>query len=590
MPIRRIILISFVLLSSLIALPLLAVLFFSSRNTIETEISRNLNSDAVMLMQEVDIVLFECMQNVHSWSHLDIMQEARIGDIDKRLSQFLSDMEYRYKGMYQNLFYIDTQNKVIAASRAAQIGHVYQHSAPELKVDVPLGEVFIEDLSFPPPPYQNAKLVIRAPVNDRYSASEIGQLFGLFDMQQLYNLLDQAMHFNIGERYIVLLDGSGRAIAASANLRNAQVLSSMMFADWKPKQNQSLLVHDGNPIVDSPVLVGYANSAGYLSYMQMGWSILVFQRVDDAFLPVRSLLILFVLVIVLTLLLALSASHWLSGYIAKPLLSLTQWVRDVRLIDKRLPPLLKGAVEIQELASTFLEVLHELQQSREQLIQTAKLAVVGEMSAIMAHEIRTPLGIISTSAQWLQRESSLSAEGKEMSQFILDESARLKKLMNTLLDCSRPREPLMLENNVHDIIEHTIELLSIQAENKHIQIEKQWLINSAQLDCDAEMLTQVFLNLLLNAIQILPAGGLIHIRTRSILHFICIDIADTGPGINKDDFQQLFEPFFSKREGGIGLGLTVTRQIVLAHHGKISVSASCLGGACFTIQLPIRQD
>jgi signal transduction histidine kinase len=398
------------------------------------------------------------------------------------------------------------------------------------------------------------------------------------------------MRFNIGERYIVLLDGKGRAIAASENLRKAEVLSSFIFADWKPKQNESFFVHEGNPIIDSPVLVGYASSAGYMSYMQMGWSILVFQRIDDAFLPVHSLLILFVLVIVLTLLLALSASHWLSGYIAKPLLSLTQWVRDVRKIDDRLPPKLKGAIEIQELATTFIDVLHELQQSREQVIQTAKLAVVGEMSAIMAHEIRTPLGIISTSAQWLQRETTLSAEGKEMSQFILDESARLKKLMDTLLDCSRPREPLMLENNIHEIIEHTVELLSLQAENKHIQIEQQLLATYPLVYCDGEMLTQVFLNLLLNAIQILPYGGVIQIATHSQKHFICIDIADNGLGINEDELQHLFEPFFSKREGGIGLGLTVTRQIVMAHQGKISVSASSLGGACFTLQLPIMQE
>jgi two-component system sensor histidine kinase HydH len=110
------------------------------------------------------------------------------------------------------------------------------------------------------------------------------------------------------------------------------------------------------------------------------------------------------------------------------------------------------------------------------------------------------------------------------------------------------------------------------------------------IDCDSELLTQVFLNLILNAIQILPDGGKIQIRTHDINQNIVIEIADNGPGIAIADFQHLFDPFFTKREGGVGLGLTVTQQIVQAHHGKLSASLSEWQGACFTIVLPIIQE
>ncbi len=590
MQIRRIILVSFFLLLSVIALPLMVVLFFSAREVIEEEISRNLNSDAIMLMEEVDMLMFERMQNVHSWSHLDIIQEARIGDVDKRLSQFLADVESGYKGMYRSLFYVDTEKRVIAASAAEIIGSIHSVTAKEVKAEVPNGEVFVESLEFPLPPYNETNLVIRAPVSDSYSTKNIGQFYGLFDMQQLFRLLDNASSSSSGERYIVLLDGEGRAIAASANLRKLEVLSKKIFIDWKPREGSALYVHKGEPITDTPVLVGYSSSTGYLGYVQMGWSILVFESTAEAFLPIRSLFIMFGVVIILTMSLAFSASHWLSGSIAKPVLTLTKWVREVRYVEKLKQPQVDGAVEIRELATAFQDVLQELEQSREQVIQTTKLAVIGEMSATMAHEIRTPLGIISTSAQMLQREAGLSLEGKEMSQFILDESARLKKLVTTLLECARPRDPYIQKINVHNLIVHAIELLAIQADNKHLRIEQQLEAENPLIPCDGELLTQVFLNLLLNAIQIVPDAGLVQIRTFFLTKYISIEIADNGPGIDADDYPRLFEPFFSKREGGIGLGLSVTRQIVLAHHGKINAGPSEWGGACFTIQLPKKEE
>jgi two-component system, NtrC family, sensor histidine kinase HydH len=290
------------------------------------------------------------------------------------------------------------------------------------------------------------------------------------------------------------------------------------------------------------------------------------------------------------MLLAFLASHWISGRIANPLLGLTEWVRKVRHFEKQMPPQVGGTVEIRELEAAFSEMLQDLELSREHVIQATKLAVVGEMAAIMAHEVRTPLGILSASAQMLQREEALSPEGNEMTQFILDESARLKKLVTTLLECARPREPQMRQHNIHDLVLHTIELLATQADKKQLHIEQQLHAQHPIIVCDSELLTQVFLNLLLNAIQIVPDNGIIRIRSTSLPQHINIEISDNGPGISADDYQRLFDPFFTKREGGIGLGLTVTRQIVLAHQGKLSATQSEWGGACFILQLPITQE
>jgi signal transduction histidine kinase len=589
MQIRRILFISFFVLLSSVALPLMTVLFFTSRNTLEQEIGRNLNHNAIMLMEEVDMLMFERMQNIHSWSRLDIIQEARIGDVDKRLSQFLNDVESGYQGMYRQLFYTDSRQYIMAASDARSIGGFHPQAATETRSTVPEGELFMEDIQLSTPADQNASLVIRTPVYDRYTAENIGQFYGLFNMEQLFRLLDKASSPDTEKYFIVLLDAQGRSIATSANLRKPEYLGAMLFANWKPAANMNVMVHDGKPVTDSPVLIGFARSGGYLGFAQMGWSILIFQSTKEAFLPIQGLWWIFGPVMLFTLLLAFLGSHWISGRISKPLLALTTWIREVRHQEKLTPPQVGGTVEIRELEMAFRQVFMELERSREHVIQTAKLAAVGEMSAIMAHEIRTPLGIISTSAQWLQREQGLSPEGREMSQFILDESARLRKLVTTLLECSRPREPNMLLQNVHDLLTHSVNLLSKQAEKKHLQIQLFLQAENAVILCDGELLTQAFLNLLLNAIQILGDGGAIHISSKLQAQYLHIEIADSGPGISTEDQQRLFEPFFTRREGGIGLGLTVTRQIVLAHHGALSAGASHLGGACFILNLPITQ-
>ncbi len=591
MQIRRILLLSFSLLLFLVALPLTGLSFFSTRSILQEEIGRNLTSDATMLMQQVDMLMFERLQNVHSWSHLDIMQEARIGDIDKRLSQFLAEVDMGYQGMYSSLFCIDSQQRIIAASKPDLIGRIHQKAEISNNlIKVPNGEVSIEELQPSEPPYENVSLAIRAPVPDRYKFGDIGQLYGLFDMQQLIRLLDNASRSTTGDRYIVLLDSKGRTIAASSKLLKPEYLLKSTFARWKPPKNETLFVHEGNPVTDSEVLVAYAGSNGYQGYAQMGWSILIFQNTAKAFLPIRTLWILFSAVIFVTLVLAFFTSHWISGRIAEPLSRLTRWVREVSYFEKQTPPHFGGTLEIRELESAFDEMLQELERYRDHVIQTAKLAVVGEMAAIMAHEVRTPLGILSTSAQWLQREQGLSPEGKEMSKFILDESARLNRLVTTLLECARPREPQMRQHNLHEIILRAVDLLAIQANKKNLRIELQLNAQNPYISCDAELLTQVFLNLLHNAIQIVPENGLISLRSELLTQQISVEIADNGPGIVADDYQRLFDPFFTKREGGVGLGLTVTRQIVMAHSGQISAAPSVWGGACFFVLLPIKQE
>jgi signal transduction histidine kinase len=589
MHIHRILLISFLLLLLLATVPMVLLSFYASRVALETEIGRSLNNDAAMLMEQIDMLIFERLQNVHSWSHLDIIQEGRIGDVDKRLAQFLAELEHGYPGVYRSLFYLNRESRIVAAGDPALIRRSFLSQGDWLRVQVPHGEVFLETLQLQPP-YEQADLLVRAPVPDNYGTEDIGQLYGVFDLRQIFRLFDQAGHSDSGERFVILLDADGRTIAASAAARAQNLLLTDTFASWKLHEQNGIAVHTGKPLTDSSVLVGYAVSKGYQGYANMGWSLLVIQSTQQAFQPIWALWWLFCSAFIITGLIASGVAQWVAGRIAKPLLDLTAWVRRFRKSSDCISPAVSGAQEVRELGVAFGQLTEDLERSHQQVIHAAKLAVVGEMATIMAHEVRTPLGILQTTAQMLQWETELSSEGQEMTQMIVEESARLNRLISTLLDCARPRLPNMQPQDLHKIIQRVIELLATQAQKKAIQIDWLKSENAAIIECDEELLVQVFLNLILNAIQIVPAGGRIRIRTDcSDAIAIKITVEDDGPGIPPENYVRLFDPFFTTREGGIGLGLTVTQQIIAVHGGHLAADKSDLGGACFTLFLPLHQ-
>ncbi len=590
MRIHRILLISFLSLLLLATVPIVALSFYASRVALEAEIGKNLKNDAAMLMEQIDMLIFERLQNVHSWSHLDIIQEGRIGDVDKRLAQFLAELEHGYPGVYRSLFYLNKENRIIAADDPALINSFFPTQTDWIQAQVPHGEVFLETLQLQAP-YEQADLFIRAPVPDNYAAGNIGQLYGVFDLRQIFRLFDQTSHAESGERFVILLDAEGRTIAASAGARDQKLLLTDTFAGWKLQEQNGIAVHTGKPLTDASVLVGYASSKGYQGYANMGWSLLVIQSTQQAFQPIWALWWLFFSVFIIAGLIASGVAQGVARRIAKPLLDLTVWVRCFQKSSECTSPAVSGAKEVRELSVAFGQLTEDLERSRQQVIHAAKLAVVGEMAAIMAHEVRTPLGILQTTAQMLQWETALSTDGKEMTRLIIEESARLNRLISTLLDCARPRPPNIQAQDLHKIITRVIDLLTTQAQKKTIRID--WLLPDqvAIIECDEELLIQVFLNLILNAIQIVPTGGQVQIRTDcSNKESVKITIEDNGPGIPPENFARLFDPFFTTREGGIGLGLTVTQQIITVHGGHLTANRSDLGGACFTLYLPFFQE
>lgn len=553
-----------------------------------SEIEQSLKIQAATVSQDIDKMLFERLQNAQTWRQLEVTQDIRINDIDKRLSNFLAGLKTGYQDMYQELFCTDSSGKIVASSNPASIG---RHQLQTASVSMNLSEntnspIRLESLQLTRP--DGATLLpIAASVPSMFDAGQLGELYLMFDWTQIYRILDQAAQSG---HELVLLDNEGRIIAASAGLRRNGALLKKIPATWIAGSSSGIATHDGTLLHLKQVMVGYNHSPGFQQFPGFNWTTLVIENSQHAFIPVRQVAIVFTLLLVFTSAFAIGFSMLVAGRIARPITALTELTRRF-MRDKQLPELPHQASgEVGELTEAFVQTVHDLDQSRADLVRASKLAVLGELAAVMAHEIRTPIGILRSSAQMLAREPGLSSEAQELTGFIESETERLNRLVSTLLDSARPRPPKLQPVDPNAIIRHSIDLLTAQAGKKNIAINLNLDERHITVTADAEQITQVLLNLILNALQILPDNGVIAISTHVRADKLIMEVADNGPGIPPHETGRVFDPFFTKREGGVGLGLAVVQQIVAAHGGEIRAGKSTLGGALFTITLPMEKN
>jgi two-component system NtrC family sensor kinase len=221
--------------------------------------------------------------------------------------------------------------------------------------------------------------------------------------------------------------------------------------------------------------------------------------------------------------------------------------------------------------------------------KTEKLSSLGRLAAGIAHEINNPLGGIllygTNLIKKIPKESTLH-EGLEV---IINETMRCKRIIQDLLEFSRERPPSRAMVNINGIIEKTLSILENEFRLKHIHIKRDLLKEMPEILLDTSQLEQVLVNLLINAIEANQVGGTVTIR--SLLgaerERVRVEIADTGCGISSEHMARIFEPFFSTKPKGTGLGLAVSYGIVQNHQGSIWATSRPGQGTCFTVELPI---
>jgi len=582
--IRRTLLVAFLLVGLTPSVILTYLAFVQTRDALQREIETSLEAQAATVSADVNHILFERLQNALSWNHLDVMQDIRVNDVDKRLSQFLAEVKTAYGGLYRDLYCVDLKGRVIASSNAQLIGTSVPSPQSWLTASLPNGTAM---LGLPQPTGGSDHLVlpIRAAILSADDDRPIGELVLLFDWQQIDQILDDVERSG---RSAVLLDSDGRAIAASIDLRQQGLPQRTAPMNWRPPEDRGngTVIRDGRPQYTGPVVIGFKHSLGFDHFSGLHWTTLVLQPSAAALASVHVMQLVFLGLLASTLLLTAMFSGLVAGRIARPIAQLTAFTRRFSLEHQLppAPPVTRG--EVGELTEAFVKTVQDLDRSRQDFFRASKLAVAGEIAATMAHEIRTPLGILRSSAQVLLQEPGISAEGRELVGFIESETERINRLVSSVLDSANPRPPQLALHDMGAIAHACVVMLGPQARKRAVLIEDITGTGDLSIQCDVEQLTQVVLNLLLNAVQLLPPQGRVAVECREESNEVWIEVGDNGPGIPEADRLLVFEPFVSKRSGGLGLGLAVVKQIVVAHHGEIRIGESRCGGALFSIRFP----
>lgn len=252
--------------------------------------------------------------------------------------------------------------------------------------------------------------------------------------------------------------------------------------------------------------------------------------------------------------------------------------------------------EITDLIHAFNKMASELDIKQEQLIQSRKLASIGTFSSGIAHELNNPLNNISLSADTLLEDSAdlTEEESQEIITDIISETERASEVVKNLLDFSRDKKPSTQVLNIKDVLASTQKLIANELRLNSIWLEDYVPEILPPVLGDKQKLQQVFLNLFMNAIHVMPEGGLIFLETieEDPAGYIRININDTGSGIEPENIEHIFDPFYTTKEvgKGTGLGLSIVYGIIKKHGGYIEVKSKMNIGTTFSIILPITHD
>jgi signal transduction histidine kinase len=284
----------------------------------------------------------------------------------------------------------------------------------------------------------------------------------------------------------------------------------------------------------------------------------------------------------------------LAGRTLAPLRRLAERTREIARgdYDKRVPT--RGGDEVAALAREFNAMAEALDEREQQLIRSERLAAIGKIAAQITHEVRNPLSSIGLNAEQLEEElaalpAEATAEARTIARAIVKEVDRLTEITEAYLRFARMPRPRLEREELRAVVGSLIDFQRPELQKKHVAIEVALPEVECPLLCDEQQLRQALLNLVRNAGEAMPSGGRIGVTLAlepGARPGYRLEIADSGDGIDPANLPHVFEPFFSTKQGGTGLGLALTQQIIVEHGGRIEVVSEQGKGTTFVVHVP----
>lgn len=303
------------------------------------------------------------------------------------------------------------------------------------------------------------------------------------------------------------------------------------------------------------------------------------------------------LVAAAAILIGLLVTWWVSRRITRPVEELADGARDVASGRWDTQIDVKGTDEIGQLATAFNDMTRTLASQKEKLVQTERVAAWRELACRLAHELRNPLFPLQITVENLQRARQLGPAQfqevfNEATATLKAELANLNSIIGRFSDFSKMPAPQFTQVNVNETLRNAIRLFEPQftALGKPSITTEYFLSESLpEIDADPDLLHRAFQNLVLNALDAMPAGGTLTLRSVTREDTVRIEVSDTGKGLAPEECARLFTPYYTTKQQGTGLGLAIVQSVVSDHHGTISVTSEEGRGATFRIDLPKHQ-
>lgn len=259
-------------------------------------------------------------------------------------------------------------------------------------------------------------------------------------------------------------------------------------------------------------------------------------------------------------------------------------------LTKLLPDMPGEAGQMVQAINKMAVSLAEKERLEYEMQRSEKLASLGRLVTGVAHELRNPIGVVKATVQVMENEYREVNGLTEFTTIIKEQVDRQNRVIQELLDFGRPSKNLVQPVNINSLMEKVLTFTSPMIRQHKINLDVLFDPEPPMVLVDPSRIKQVFVNMILNAIQATPEGGTISIYTYLRDDFICIEFRDTGLGIEPEELPRIFDPFYTTKESGTGLGLSISHQIVKSHNGTIHVSSTPGEGTVFKVKLPLKAD
>ena len=296
--------------------------------------------------------------------------------------------------------------------------------------------------------------------------------------------------------------------------------------------------------------------------------------------------------------LAFAVSGWASSRVTRPVERLAEAAREVAAGNWNAHVTVDSHDELAALAESFNQMTRELLDQKERLVQAERVAAWRELARRLAHELKNPLFPLQLTVENLLRARQQSPEQfeetfRESASTLLAEINNLKAIVSRFSDFSKMPQPQFQEVQLNEVVQEAARLFAPQLSADGRPAVQCRLELASPLDpiaADPELLHRAIANLILNAVDAMPNGGALTLRTRQESGRVIVDVSDTGSGLTPEECDHLFTPYYTTKKQGTGLGLAIVQSVVTDHGGKISVSSKPGEGTTFSIELPRNVD